>query len=46
MELISGFVTAPSTTQTNLTMATGDSLAIRAHDDERQARAAAPGVDG
>lgn len=30
MELLSGFVTAPGATQTNLTMATGDSLAIRA----------------
>lgn len=29
-ELITGFVTAPSGTQTNLTMATGDSLAVRA----------------
>lgn len=29
MELLSGFVTAPDTTQTNLTMASGNSLTIR-----------------
>jgi hypothetical protein len=29
LELLTGFVTAPSTTQTNLTMATGNSLTVR-----------------
>lgn len=37
-ELITGFVTAPSTTQTNLTMSTGDSLAIRSGPMDKMVR--------
>jgi hypothetical protein len=38
MELLTGFVTAPSTTQTALTMSTGDSLQIKNAPPDRVAR--------
>lgn len=36
LELLTGFVTAPSTTQTALTMATGNSLTVRSHPFEAE----------
>lgn len=45
LELLCGFVTAPSTTQTALTMATGDSLTLRATDKDKLVRLLAPWTD-
>ena len=45
MELLLGFVTAPSTTQTALTMATGDSLQLRATGSGKNVRLLAPWTD-
>ncbi len=38
LELITGFVTAPSTTQTALTLAAGNSLTVRSHPFEAESR--------
>lgn len=45
LELLCGFVTAPSTTQTALTMSTGDSLQLRATNEGKLARLLAPWLD-
>ena len=45
LELLCGFVTAPSTTQTALTMATGDSLQLRSTPEGKKVRMLSPWTD-